>query len=343
MGTVVIRSWPLDKNKNRLEAGWLLIQYLLGKCYALSFARFERVSKLRLRIFDGTRKLFAAQGQFLVTITDGNRTQQIRDYYASNDITFDLPFFDNFGDNYTVVVWAKGCKQAGIAPVILSDKYLKIVDIMLISDEPGFSFAEARWDDVKVRYPFIGSDVDNAAGEARYDELLEMEKPLACLLNLGEAMSQISLSQGTPLDYIKQLRWGAPYAPAQDRFFAWCDRGLVDQVKNAAAAGNFAVENNPGLFHPGSTSSWKQIQFGEANVQLTFHENDQIVIGGVECVMVEPDIDYYQDLAAHTIFEVIPNAVTHSLSNPIEVYVLRWIAGQTAGIPEFAPMYTVTS
>jgi len=260
-----------------------------------------------------------------------------------NDITFDLPFFDNLGDNYTVVVWARGCKQAGFAPVILSDQYLKTLDIMLISDEPGFSFVDARWDSAMSRYPFLGSDVDHAAGAARYDNLLEAEKPLACLLNLGEAMSQISLSQGTPLDYIKQLRWDASYAPAQDRFFAWCDCRLIDQVKNAAAAREFAVENNPGLFHPGATSSWKQIQFGEANVQLTFHENDKMVIGGVNCVMVEPDIDYYQDLGAHAIFEVIPNALTHSLTDPTEVYVLRWMAGQTAGIPEFAPIYTVTS
>lgn len=302
------------------------------------------MSKLQLRVFDGTRQLFSAPAQFLVTITDGNRTQQVRDYYQANDITFDLPFFDNFGDNYTVVVWAKGYKQAGFTPVTLSDQYLKTLDIMLIPDKPGFSFVDARWDPARVLYPFLGSDVDNATGAARYDNLLDQTpKSLACLLNISEAMSQIALSQGTPLDYIKQLRWDAPYAPAQDRFYAWCDSRLIDQVKNAAAAGEFAVENNPGLFHPGATSSWKQIQFGEANVQLTFHENDTMIIGGVDCVMVEPDIDYYQDLAAHALLEVIANALTHSLTDPTEVYVLRWIAGRTAGIPEFAPIYTITS
>jgi hypothetical protein len=302
------------------------------------------VSKLQLRVFDGTRQLFSAPAQFLVTITDGNRTQQVRDYYQANDITFDLPFFDNFGDNYTVVVWAKGYKQAGFTPVTLSDQYLKTLDIMLIPDKPGFSFVDARWDPARVLYPFLGSDVDNATGAARYDNLLDQTpKSLACLLNISEAMSQIALSQGTPMNYIKQLRWDAPYAPAQDRFYAWCDSRLVDQVKNAAAAGEFAVENNPGLFHPGATSSWKQIQFGEANVQLTFHENDTMIIGGVDCVMVEPDIDYYQDLAAHALLEVIANALTHSLTDPTEVYVLRWIAGRTAGIPEFAPIYTITS
>jgi hypothetical protein len=85
------------------------------------------VSELQLRVFDGTRQLFSASAQFLVTITDGNRTQQVRDYYQANDITFDLPFFDNFGDNYTVVVWAKGYKQAGFTPVTLSDQYAAVV------------------------------------------------------------------------------------------------------------------------------------------------------------------------------------------------------------------------
>jgi hypothetical protein len=299
-------------------------------------------SALRLRIFDGTRQLFSAPAQFLITITDGHQTQHVRQYYSENDITFNLPFFDNLGDDYTVLVWAQGYKQAGFTPVELSNSYLKTLDIMLISDTPGFSFVNARWPAAKAAYPFIGSDVDDATGEARYDNLLDQtEKTLACLLNLGEAMSQITLSQGTPLAYIKQMRWQAPFAPAQDRFFAWCDVELINQVKAAAAIGQFAVELNPGLFHPGATSSWKQIQFGEANVQLTFHENDTTTIDGVNCVMVEPDIDYYRDLAAHTIFEVIPNKLTNTLTDPTEVYVLRWIAGQTAGVPEFAPLYTI--
>ena len=140
---------------------------------------------MQVRIFDGTRQLFSTPAKFLITVTDGNRTQQVRDYYQANDIIFALPFFDNFGDNYTVVVWAEGHKEPGFAPVILSNRYLKTLDIMLISNEPGFSFANARWHVAKARYPFIGSDVDNTTGSARYDNLLQAEKPLACLLNLG--------------------------------------------------------------------------------------------------------------------------------------------------------------
>ena len=85
----------------------------------------------------------------------------------------------------------------------------------------------------------------------------------------------------------------------------------------------------------------EQIEFGEANVQLTFHENDTATINGVNCIMVEPDIDYYKDPLAHTLLEVFPNELTHTLTNPVEVYVLRWQAGVQAGIPEFKPMYVI--
>jgi hypothetical protein len=87
----------------------------------------DKLSQLRLRIFDGSRELFSQPANFLVTITDGNQTQQVRNYFKVNEILFDLPFFDNFGDNYTVIVWAKGYKQAGFSPVFLSDEYEKIL------------------------------------------------------------------------------------------------------------------------------------------------------------------------------------------------------------------------
>jgi hypothetical protein len=84
------------------------------------------------------------------------------------------------------------------------------------------------------------------------------------------------------------------------------------------------------------------VTYGEANAQLTFHENDTRKIGSADCVTLELDIDYYRDPLAHAILEVLPNGLTHALTNPVEVYVLRWMAGQMAGTPEFAPLYTVT-
>ena len=302
------------------------------------------MSQLQLRIFDGTRQPFPLPANFLVTITDGQQTQHFRDFIKVNECTFELPFFDNAFDNYSVVVFVDGYRQAGFVPVRLSDNDPVTLDIMLISDNSGFNFADASWEAAKEKYPMLGSDVDDAAGAARYAALEESEKPLACFLNIAEAMSQISFPDGTgPLDYIKQLRWDGLFVPAQDRFFAWCDRRLVAYVKAAADAKQFAVELNPGLLHPGATSSWKQIQFGEANVQLTFHEGESTIIDGIECTTVEPDIDYYKDLGAHVLLEVIPNKVTNTLTEPSEVYVLRWIAAQAAGVAEFTPLYTITS
>jgi hypothetical protein len=56
---------------------------------------------------------------------------------------------------------------------------------------------------------------------------------------------------------------------------------------------------------------------------------------------MEPDIDYYKDLAAHALLEVLVNGITQTLTNPRQVYVLRWIAGRHAGVPEFNPPYTI--
>jgi hypothetical protein len=148
------------------------------------------------------------------------------------------------------------------------------------------------------------------------------------------------LRKKTALDYFKEIIWDRDGCNkiAQDRFYAWADPALIDQVKLAKQQCMFI--DAPFILHPGATSSYKQVQFGEANVQLTFHENDRKEINGVNCVMVEPDIDYYKDPGAHLLLEVSVNAFG-SVTDPKTVYVLRWIAGQRAGLPEFNPQYTI--
>jgi hypothetical protein len=61
----------------------------------------------------------------------------------------------------------------------------------------------------------------------------------------------------------------------------------------------------------------------------------------MECVMIEPDIDYYKDPLAHALLEVAANKLTNSLTDPHQVYVLRWMAGRHAGVPNFEPPYTI--
>ena len=299
-------------------------------------------STLTINVFDGTRQPFPKGKDILYTITDGRQVTRFRkDVFTPTIIATGLPFYnDAIGDNYAVIAFCSGYKQAGFVPVKLSPLTPATIDLMLIPNDPQFNFADGQWKAVQPKFPFLGGDVPDAQAQQRYEDLME-KKPLslASLLNLCTAMSQIYLRAGTPLDYIKQVIWDATLA--QDRFFAWCDAKLIDEVRYAAVHGLFAPEAAPWLFHPGASESWKEIRFGEANVQLTFHEEQKQKIGGVDCVVVEPDIDYYKDPGAHALLEVLPNKLTGGLTNPAEVYILRWIAGRHAGLPEFEPPYVI--
>ena len=281
----------------------------------------------------------------LFTVTDGNQKQVFRDFRGSQLVLTGLPFFNNFGDQYTVLASAKGCAQAGFTPVKLAPNTVPQVDLMLLGKNATFNFSGAAWEDIQAKRPNLARvlSADLASPDAahdRYRDLLENKSAvLACLLNITTAMDQIHLPSGSPLDYFQRLIWDD--SMAQDRFFGYATADLIDQVRTAAQQGEFAPEAGSALFHPGATASWKQVQFGEANVQLTFHEDDRQTINGVDCVKVEPDIDYYKDLGAHALLEVIPNAATGGLTDPRQVYVLRWIAGRRAGIPEFDPLYTI--
>jgi hypothetical protein len=236
------------------------------------------------------------------------------------------PFFDNFGDDYTVLVTADGYRDAGFTPVKIARNAWQRVDLMLVPKEGDFNFSEASWENLRASHPQLfkllsSAAVSDASASERYGDLRENQGPrLAAFFNIATAMGAIYLPVGTPLDYLKELIWDEM---GQDRFFAYADKRLIDQVGQAAGHREFAPEFGSGLLHPGATKSYKQVQFGEANVQLTFHEGDTKQIDGVDCVKVEPDIDYYKDLGAHALLEVIPNSITGGLTNPKEVYVLR--------------------
>jgi hypothetical protein len=297
---------------------------------------------LQIRVFDGTRNPFPDGKDVLYRVIDANQKQIVQVERPISVLNCQFDFHENFMDSYTVIAFSDDYKQAGFTPVSLSPITNTVLDLMLIPKDGHPNFTLATWDWVKASLPFLTDDANDSEGKARYANLMEA-KPLslAALLNITTAMKEIHLPEGNPLDYLRQLKWDESLA--QDRFFAYCDPKLLDQVRTAAAQKQFAPETNSTFFHPGATASWKQIQFGEANVQLTFHENDKKNIDGLSCILVEPDIDYYKDLAAHSLLEVIPNAVTHGLTNPEVVYVLRWIAGRHAGVAEFDPPYTIVS
>jgi hypothetical protein len=298
-------------------------------------------SILTINVYDGTRELLSPAVDVLYRVIDGNQKQIYADFQKTSSLKLDsLPFYDNFGDNYTAIVSAKGYRQAGFTPIPLSPNLVSTIDLMLLPNNAQFNFADAPWNEIAKLLPFLASGVNDVDGRTRYENLMENKAAtLAALLNITTAMSEIHLPEGTPLDYLKQIKWDD--SMAQDRFFAYCDPKLLSQVRTAAAQGTFAPELGSGFFHPGATASWKQIQFGEANVQLTFHESDQASVDGMSCIAVEPDIDYFKDLGAHALLEVLGNAITGGLTNPEVVYVLRWIAGLHSGVAEFHPPYKI--
>ena len=305
----------------------------------------EEKARLLLNIFDGTRQPIDSGVNILVTLRDGNQKQVYRDYQHGPSIAFNVPFYNNFGDNYAAIVYADHYQQAGFHPIHVRKEIPQTLDLMLLPKRTRFDFSKATWEALgdthsSLRQLLAAGSADPAAAESRYNELMDNQpKALACLLNITTAMAQVNLPHRGPLDYLKQLIWDGQ-SIKQDRFFAYADFALLDEVKQAAAQGAFSPEPLPGFFHPGATASYKQNQFGEANLQLTFHENDVEEIDGVGYMKVEADIDYYKDPLAHALLEVIPNGF-HGSTEPVAAYVLRWIAGRHAGVPEFEPPYTI--
>lgn len=302
-------------------------------------------AEITVTLFDGTRQPMRSDTEALIRIIDGNQKQLSADFHTGFTFGFRVPFYDNFGDLYTVIAWADGYSQAGFRPVKVTPAVPQTVDLMLLPKNGRYNFRDAMWDRLAQAHPMLrnllahGTANDTAARD-RYELFME-NKPesLAALLNITTAMTGIHLRVGGPLDYFKEPLWDE--SMAQDRFYAWADRELVDEVKRAASQGLFQPEVGSGFFHKDATCSFKQVQFGEANVQLTFHEGRTRTVDGVDCVVVEPDIDYYKDLAAHALVEVLPNTISGGKTDPRSVYVLRWMAGRHAGVPEFDPPYTI--
>ena len=293
-----------------------------------------------INLFDGTRALMAPQTKVLLRIIDGEQRHVFTDFVKGPTIRVTVPFQNGLRDTYTVLASADGYVQAGFHPVRVSPTLIRPVFLMLLPRKSRWDFSEAQWDVLEETHPAMRDlFLEGAAGEAqaqsRYDRMMEQRPAnIACLLNILTVMKDIDLPQFTPLDYLREILWDDTMA--QDRFFAWADPLLVEEVRIAAVQGGFAQEPSPALLHPGATSSYKQVQFGEANLQITFHETGG---NGQDRVKVELDIDYFRDMAAHALLEVIPGFF--DITDPRRVYVLRWIAGHQANVPAFNPPYTI--
>jgi len=294
-------------------------------------------ASLMLNLFDGDRRPLSAAWRVLIRLRDGlGRTVSAKYHRAPSICFLRLPCYDNFRDNYTVVASAPGRMTSGQTGVRLRPGAVASLDLMLPLREAAFNFGPARWDALAGSRPRWAELLEHE----RYEALIEQSPGAAAgLLNLLTALEQTPLGEGAALDYFTELIWDPP--PAPDRFFAWARAELLDRMAAAVQAGVFAVSLLPGLLHPGATASFRETRLPAANLQLTFHARERRQIRGLECVKIEPDMDYYRDPAAHGLLEVLPNHLLNRKTDPRTVYMLRWMATRRSGAPEFTPPYTL--
>lgn len=296
-----------------------------------------RTASLLVRVFDGSRRPIPRSLPLLIRLRDGAGRMVSAKYHRGPAVYFNgLPIQNGFADDFSVIVSARGHLSSAYAPVRLSAERLAALDLMLVPRQGEFQFAEAKWSALQRARPRWTELLECGP----YERLME-ERPaaLAGLLNLLAALEQTTLGEGPALDRLGEVIWDP--APAPDRFFAWARVELLEQIRRAAAGGGFVPTLLPSLLHPGATASFKEVRFPFANLQITFHERRRRQDRGTEYLMIEPDIDYYRDPAAHALLEVLPNNLLGRTSDPRIVYQLRWTASRRAGAAEFSPPYTI--
>jgi hypothetical protein len=295
-------------------------------------------------VFDGTRKLIPAGKELLFRLRDGAQNEVVTKMQKTSSLRATLPFANNLNDRYAVIVSGNGYEQAGFHPVILRAGVETLADLMLLPKDGSFRFGNARWSALRVTHPhwtaFLKGKLSENQADERHSQWMEdTPQNLAAFLNFAESMDDIRLPAGTAFDYLKQPLTGELKKDFWvDRFFAFADAALVKQLEIAVDQGAFEPANSS--LHPGATRSFKEIRFGEANVQITLHENDRKQVGGVNCLKIEIDMDYFRDPLAHLLLEVLPNQFGGA-TDPRQIYVLRWIAGRRAGVAEFEPPYEI--
>ena len=323
-----------------------------------------------LHAYTGARQLFANTVKWSAQTRDGRppsagqKPLQFPNLVGSSQI-LTVPYFDNFGDLYTVIASADGYDDSAWYPVHVSDGAPVSLYLMFLAKDASPHFANATWPKLQQLRPGVAAIVQRGCESAsasadKYAEVTERRPAaLACFLNIMAALADMRLPSGKcPLDYYWNIGWpagdptdtnwlaGLDNVFKQDRFFCYVDEAIVPDVRAAVGHG-FSQEPDPQAWgHGGATESYKQTQFDVANVQLTFHGRDRAAFlngngQAITCVKIEPDIDYYKDVAAHALLEVIPNWIRKGLTDPKVVYTLRWMAAKREGMPDFDPLYTV--
>ena len=120
-----------------------------------------------LNVFDGTRQPIGPRVKnLLVRIIDGNQKQLFSDFRNGSSFQFHVPFYDNFGDRYTLIASADHHSQAGATPVNAQRGLPQTVDLMILDKNGSFNFAGAIWNDLPQKFPEIHSILAQGAATA---------------------------------------------------------------------------------------------------------------------------------------------------------------------------------
>ena len=323
--------------------------------------------------YDGTRELIPAGESLLFRVVDGDQKEVVAKSQQKPVMRKTIPIADNLRDRCRVIVSGANYQQAGFYPVVLKPDKIVSLDLMLLPATDRFDFRDAEWNQLRMTHPkwtsFLCRGRDGQTAYNQYLALMENKPPrLAGFLNFAEALSDVRFPNGVAFDYLQQpLTDNLDQSCFVDRFFAFAEQGLVKQLEDSVEQGTF--QHAISTLHPGATRSFKEVRLGEANLQITLHENDrqrtnsksclkveidmdylQITLhendrqrtNSKSCLKVEIDMDYYRDNLSHILLEVMPNQFGGN-TDPCRIYVLRWIAGRQAGISDFNPPYKITN
>ncbi len=312
-----------------------------------------------VNLYDGSRQPIRPSQEPLLSLRDGAQRTRFSKFLKGNTIRIgEVPVHGNLDDRYTVLASARRHQDAGFFPVPVADGAEHTVNLMLVQRDAAPRFRRVRWDGLPAAAPELYrllTAEDAALARQEYEQLMEYSPScLACLLNITTAIETLPLPAGErllPLFRRIDLRRieDATLATGvrQDRFFAYAGKALVDIIQSHTGNGEKLFDTADASLHPGADASWKEVRFGEANLQFTIHSGDTRTVDGMECVKVEVDMDYYRDLGAHFFLEVVPNSISGVFgaprrTDPAQVYALRWMAARNAKKPEdFNPPYTL--
>jgi hypothetical protein len=312
-------------------------------------------ASLLIEVYGTNRQLISPAGGLLITLRDGYQKQLHCEFHKSAKVLFEVPFRNNFADAFTVIAWGESFLQAGCHPIQVAPAKNDPapVQLMLLPAQCSYDFGKAS-------SPSLDWLVPKTFAPAVYAELVQQAQvnddtdALATLLNIVAAAPSVQLATGRdPVSYFDRLwtnntptRANWPEGLKHDRFYVWVN----GELKKLLEADKVNFEEAPKADHhlPGQDDvtpafSRKHRLRQSANIQFTFYD----VQDDAGNVVLELDIDYHKDKAAHILLEGLPHMLAklklpflEKRTDPKIVHVLRWIEEKRAG-SDFQPLYSI--